>query len=161
MNKPLNFLLALNFMFLFCSSSVVFGGEMQDGFDAYNRKDFTAAVEIFLHSSEQGDPLAQLLLGLMYDEGKGVKQDYIEAVKWYRLSAEQGNASAQSNLGLMYAEGQGVLQDYLLAHMWFYFASSNGSENGLEGLKMVEKKMSPAQIEKAQKMAKTWKPTKK
>jgi TPR repeat protein len=161
MNKSLNFLLTFIFLFLFSCSSVVFGGEMQDGFDAYNRKDFKEAVRFFRYSSEQGDALAQVLLGLMYDEGKGVTQDYIEAVKWYRHSAELGNASAQSNLGLMYAEGQGVLQDYLLAHMWFNFASSNGSINGLEGLKMIEKKLSSSQIEKAQEMARNWKPTKK
>ena len=97
----------------------------------------------------------------MYDEGKGVKKDYIEAVKWYRLSAELGNASAQSNLGLMYAEGQGVLKDYILAYMWFDLAFSNGSKNGLEGLKMVENKMSTSQIEKAQEMVRNWKPNKK
>jgi TPR repeat protein len=30
-------------------------------------------------------------LGLMYYNGKGVRQDYAEAVKWYLLAAEQGN----------------------------------------------------------------------
>ena len=62
--------------------------------------------------------MAQLLLGLIYDEGKGTTQDYAEAVKWYRRSAELENASAQNNLGFMYTQGQGVLKDYVLAHMW-------------------------------------------
>ena len=38
---------------------------------------------------------AQLNLGLMYAQGKGVPQDYKEAIKYFRLSAEQGNADAQ------------------------------------------------------------------
>ena len=33
--KPLTFLLALTFMFLFSGSSVVFGDDFQDGLDAY------------------------------------------------------------------------------------------------------------------------------
>ena len=115
---------------------------------------------MFFHlSAEQGDALAQLLLGLMYDEGKGAAQDYVEAVKWYRRSAELGNASAQNNLGFMYAQGQGVLKDYVIAHMWFNLSFSNGSKNGLEGREMIEEKMSPPQIEKAQEMARNRKPT--
>ena len=60
--------------------------------------------------------MAQLLLGLIYDDGKGTAQDYAEVVKWYRRSAELENASAQNNLGFMYTQGQGVLKDYVLAH---------------------------------------------
>ena len=122
--KPLTFLLALTFLFLLGSSSVVFGDEIQDGFDAYKKKDYKEAVMFFHLSAEQGDALAQLLLGLMYDEGKGAAQDYVEAVKWYRRSAELGNASAQNNLGFMYAQGQGVLKDYVIAHMWFNLSFS-------------------------------------
>ena len=37
--KSLTFLLALTFLFLFSGSSVVFGGDLQDGVDAYEIKD--------------------------------------------------------------------------------------------------------------------------
>ena len=154
------FLLSLTLLFFSCSSSSVFGDEIQDGFEAYKRGDFKEAVRFFHLSATQGDALALLLLGLMFDEGKGVAQDYIKAVKYYSLSAEMGNAAAQNNLGLMYAQGQGVKKDYVLAHMWFNLSFSNGSDNGLDGRKMVEQKMSRTQIEKAQEMAKNWKPAK-
>jgi uncharacterized protein len=98
---------------------------------------------------------------LMYANGQGVPQDYKEAVRWYRLSAEQGNALAQYNLGNQYAKGTGVLQDYALAHMWFNLAGSNGYKNGMKNRGIVEKRMTPQQIEKAQDMARNWKPTKK
>ncbi len=62
---------------------------------------------------------AQLNLGTMYDNGRGVAQDYGDAVKWYRRAAEQGNALAQFNLGVMYANGQGVAQDYAEAVKWY------------------------------------------
>ena len=96
----------------------------------------------------------------MYEKGQGVPQDYQEAVKWYRLSAEQGFAEAQYNLGVMYYNGQGVPQDYVSAHMWFNFSSANGDKDAIKNRKLVETKMTKQQIEKAQEMARNWKPKK-
>ena len=55
-----------------------------------------------LQLAEQGNADAQYNLGVMYDNGQGVRQDYAEAARWYRKAAEQGNAKAQYNLGSMY-----------------------------------------------------------
>ena len=60
----------------------------------------------------------------------------------------------------MYYIGGGVPQDYVLAHMWFNIAGSNGFEYGIEKRNMVEEKMSPSQIKKAQELARNWKPNK-
>jgi len=95
----------------------------------------------------------------MYRNGQGVPQDYKEAVKWYRLSAEQGFAQAQYNLGVMYVTGKGVQQDYVLAHMWFNLSSSQGMTTAIKVKNIVKKKMTPRQIEKAQELARNWKPT--
>ena len=195
--KPLTFLLSLTFLFLFSGSSVVFGGDLEDGVYAYERKDYKAAYKLWLPLAEQGDAGAQYLLGYMYDLGQGVLQDYKEAVKWYRLAAEQGLAQAQgtlggmyalgqgveqsyketvkwyrlaaeqglaqaqSNLGEMYYRGKGVPQDYVLAHMWFNLAGSSGYKDGVKNRNILEKKMTPTQIEEAQRLARNWKPTKK
>jgi TPR repeat protein len=156
--KPLTLILSLTFLFLFSGS--VYGGDLQDGLDAYNRKDYKEAVRLFRLSAEQGDAGAQTMLGSMYQQGEGVPQDYKEAVKWYRLSAEQGHALAQHNLGFMYVKGTGVLQDYVSAHMWFNLAGSNGNKNSVHNRDIIEKRMSPTQIEKAQEMARNWKPKK-
>ena len=85
--KPLTFLLALTFMFLFSGSSVVFGDDLQDGLLAYGTKDYKKAYKLILPLAEQGNVIAQTTLGQMYSNGEGVLQDYKEAVKWYRLSA--------------------------------------------------------------------------
>ena len=89
------------------------------------------------------------------------RQDYKEAIKWFRLSAEQGHAKAQNNLGSMYEKGQGVLQDYSLAHMWWNICGSSGDKDCVKNRNIVEKKMSKQQIEKAQRLARNWKPTSK
>ena len=155
--KPLTFLLALTFLFLFSGS--VFGDDLQDGLDAHTRGDYKTAYKLLAPLAEQGNAKAQFRLGVMYEHSLGVPQDYKTAVKWSRLAAEQGNAIAQYFLGHSYADGQGVLQDYALAHMWFNLCGASGDDEDCVGNRnRVEKKMTPSQIEKAQEMARNWKP---
>ena len=73
----------------------------QRGMAAYERGDYVAALKEFRPLAEQGNADAQLMLGRMYHESKGVSQDYIEVVKWYRKAADQEQASAQYRLGWM------------------------------------------------------------
>ena len=74
-------------------------------------------------------------------------------MKWYKLAAEQGNASAQSNLGVLYAMGRGVIQDNVYAYMWGNLAASNGNEGGGKLRDIIGKVMTPADISKAQDLA--------
>ena len=75
MKTKLTFLLSLTFLFLFSGSSVVFGGDLQEGLDAHDRKDYKEAYRLILFSAERGDAEAQYNLALMYFVGKGVPQD--------------------------------------------------------------------------------------
>ncbi len=82
-----------------------------------------------------------------------------------RKAAEQGHDKAQSNLGLMYQNGRGVPQDYAKAHMWLNLATSKlppGEERdtAVKNRDIVAKRMTPAQISEAQKLAREWKPKK-
>ena len=101
-NKPLIFLLALTFLFLLSGSSVVFADDLQDGLDAYERKDYETAHKLLLPLAEQGSAEAHYSLGLLYDEGLEGAPDYKEVVKWYRLAAEQKHEAAQFALETMY-----------------------------------------------------------
>jgi TPR repeat protein len=121
-------------------------------------KEDTAAAVPFRAEAEQGDVSAQLMLGIMYDEGRHVPQDYAEAVKWFRKAADQGDKGAQSLLGAMYELGHGVQQDYVHAHMWYNLAAAQGSALAADSRERVEKAMTPAQVAEAQKLAREWKP---
>jgi hypothetical protein len=77
-------------------------------------------------SAEQGNASAQLNLGYMYANGRGVPENDVEAVKWYRLAAEQGLAIAQFNLGNMYRTGEGVPEDGVEAVKWLRLAAEQG-----------------------------------
>jgi TPR repeat protein len=159
--------LAFGLLTLLVSTSLAvtaYSGEWEDAVAAYSRGDYTTAYRLFKPMAQQGMPEAQFILGLMYDNGRGVPQDYAMAVKWYRKAAEQGIAKAQFNLGVSYEDGQGVPQNYILAYMLFDLASSalarEGRERAIKNRNSVASKMTLEQIAEAQLLAREWKPKK-
>jgi uncharacterized protein len=54
----------------------------------------TEAAKWLREAAEQGNDLAQYVLGDLYSRGRGVTQDYAEAAEWYRKAAEQVEARA-------------------------------------------------------------------
>ena len=106
--------------------------QFQQGFEATTRGDYQTAFKLWLPLAEQGQKNAQYNLGVMYDNGQGVKQDYFEAMKWYRKAAEQGNAKAQFIMGGLYWFGKGVQVNKSLAKEWLGKACDNGDQQGCE-----------------------------
>jgi hypothetical protein len=116
-------------------------------------QDDKEAVRWYRLAAEQGDTKAQFNLGNMYAQGRGVAQDDKEAVRWYRLAAEQGDAEAQGNLGFMYVNGNGVMQNYVDGYAWWVVSATNGNETSRDNMERAQGKMSPAIIEKGEKLA--------
>jgi TPR repeat protein len=52
-------------------------------------RDSSEAVHWYRRAAEQGDPIAQYVLGVMYQTGDGVPQDYVQAYAWLDLAARQ------------------------------------------------------------------------
>ena len=113
--------------------------------------------------------LAAIILGLSFaapmaagpleDADAAVKRrDYATAVRLNRPLAEQGNANAQYNLGTFYDNGLGVLQDKVRAYMWFSLSAVQGREGAAAFRDLIARRMTPAQIAEAQKLAREWKP---
>lgn len=75
----------------------------------------------------RGDKYAQLMLGVMYEEGnEGMPQDFKQALVWYQKAANQGFPKAQYNLALLYEDGRGMPQDYRKAGIWYQKAAAAG-----------------------------------
>ncbi|MGA7308048.1 MAG: hypothetical protein WBX05_03755 [Pseudolabrys sp.] len=113
--------------------------------------------------------LAAIILGLSFaapmaagpleDADAAVKRrDYATAVRLNRPLAEQGNANAQYNLGTFYDNGLGVPQDKVRAYMWFSLSAAQGREGAAAFRDLIARRMTPAQIAEAQKLAREWKP---
>lgn len=99
------------------------GGE----YVAYDRANYTSALQVWLPKAEEGDAAAQLYVGQIYEKGLGRAPDYQAAAAWYKKAADQGNAQAQINLGHLYEQGLGVPKDVAMAAQWY------GKATGLSG----------------------------
>jgi len=96
------------------------------GGDGPTQQDYASVVASFRDDAYQGDARAQVILGVMYANGQGVRQDYVLAHMWFTRGAARGDASAQLNLGDMYANGLGVRTDYTEAIRWYRLAADQG-----------------------------------
>lgn len=133
--------------FILASSYADTDAEFQS---AYNQGDYKTALKLLKPFAEQGAPLAQYNLGMLYDQGHGVTQDVKQTIKWYKLAAQKGYVHSQLRLGGMYALGQGTKLNYIQAYIWFSIAELNGNEEARVNREILEKEMTPEQLSKAQ-----------
>ncbi len=154
-------------LFLGAVLIVLLGAQAQPGFEdgllAYHRGDHQVAMEIWRPLAEQGDAPAQYSLGLLYYRGEGVLTDPKQAAKWYRKAADQGDPDAQLNLGLMYAQGEGLKRNYTTAYKWFslaffHYPAGEYRDNAFRNRENVAAAMTAAEIEKAERLVRHWKP---
>ncbi len=69
------------------------------GKQAYDKKAYQLAFKILHPLATKGHAAAQVIIGDMYNIGRGVQQDNSLAIEWYQKSAEQGNLDAIQMLG--------------------------------------------------------------
>jgi uncharacterized protein len=116
-------------------------------------KNFSVARKWYHRAAVEGHAGAQNRLGDMFEKGQGVPSDFTTAIRWYRYAAEQRHGEAQTNLGYMYASGKGVAADNEIAYMWAILADRNGNKFGRKLQRIIQKKMSTSQIERAKNLA--------
>jgi len=114
------------------------------------------ALKWFKLAAEGGNPDAEYVLGLRYELGDGVKQNYALAANWFHRAAEHvpnlgGAGQGRNDLGILYMDGDGVPKDYVQACMWFILAGVEANT------KYVQRKMTSAQMIRAQQLAEDWK----
>ncbi len=80
-------------------------------YGAYQRGYYLTAFNHALPRAKLGDPAAQLLIGVLYEKGLGIKQNRKEAAQWYKFAAENGSKEAQFSYALKLLEGVYVTKD--------------------------------------------------
>jgi len=93
--------------------------DFERGMQAYQRAEYRQAWRLWRPLAENGDKFAQLTLGFMYHDGKGVEKDEAKATDWFQRAADLGLAPAQFNLGNAYRFGRGVEQSDERAVYWW------------------------------------------
>ena len=103
-----------------------FAAAIEDGRDAYHKGDYATALRILRPLADDGNPEAQVFIGMSYEFGDGIGKDTKQAINWYRKAADKGNADAAYNLGTMYEDGEGVAKNIPEAMKWFRMAAAKG-----------------------------------
>ena len=100
--------------------------------------DFAEAAKWFRKAADQGDPMAQGMLGWLYATGRGVDKDLKTAVEWFRKGAAQGNAEALFGMGFSVKEGwlepYHEDKDWKTVVDWYVKAADSGMKHELPEL---------------------------
>lgn len=99
---------------------------LTDALVLYAKLDYAAAHRMLAPLADEGDAVAQEILGFMYARGEGVRRDDAVAFHWFALAAEAGRVEAQYELGRLYRDGKGVAADGKAALFWLRRAADHG-----------------------------------
>jgi len=110
---------------------------LEDGVRSFRQSDYAHALASWRPLADQGNPIAQNDLGILYLDGKGVPQNTSEAVRYLSLSAAAGSSLGQNNLGGLYRDGKGVARDYVRAAQWFSASAAQGNSAGMYNLGLM------------------------
>jgi len=112
--------IAISIAILVFLAGPIRAGALDNARAAYLKGNYDAALSVVTPAAEQGNPVAQNILGDAYDTGHGVRQDHATALEWWKRAADQEYPEAMYNLGRLSLNGaEGVPQDYLTAAEMF------------------------------------------
>ena len=139
--------------------------------EAYKKGDRDNSIPFFMIAAYAGFQHGAHAMGIVYEDGTLVPQNSKLAMKYFICNAETGYFKSQLKLMISYQDGVLVSKNLGEAYFWALIASANVSDlsptdketksyvlimrNGLA------KKISNDVIEKMQKKAQVWKPSKK
>ena len=112
--------------FLILTSGLAHAG-LEEGRRAYMKENWLGALQNLRPLAEEGNDEALLLLGNMYNDGKGVEQNHTVALAHYKQAVAAGNDNAMLAIATMYAQGLGVEKDMETSFTWFQQAANAGN----------------------------------
>jgi len=104
----------------------VAAGPYEDGATAAVAGQFERAAALWLPAARRGDVRAQVALGRLYADGRGVERDLEQAVDWFDKAAGRGDAGGRFHLALMIERGLGTAADAGMAAKLFRQAAEQG-----------------------------------
>ena len=113
--------------------------QLQDGIDAYNKREFAQSFKIFnklvTQSLDKEDRAAALTkLAMLYLQGQGTPRNYAKAASLFHRAALAGNAEAANNLGVLYAQGLALPKDQNQAVLWYIKAANLNNVQAMSNL---------------------------
>ena len=148
-----NFIL---FVFVFFIVSVSFAQENQ-GYEDYKKGKYHQAFKKLKGPAENGDPKAQLYIGMMYHIGTGVAQNEKEAVKWLKLASEQKNTTAMKTLANILFDNQKEEKDVIMAYVWSSLAIEYSDQASTHTKNLITQYLDENQKEEGEKIIRQYK----
>lgn len=100
-------------------------------------RDDRKAFALFMRAANQGNSNAQVYVGTMHAEGRGVPQNHKLGFQWNLRAAEAGNLWAQDNVGWKYRWGLGTPRDDRKARIWFRRSADQGHAPAMRALGLL------------------------
>jgi HEAT repeat protein len=98
---------------------------------------YAGAAQALERGAARDHSPSQVLLGVLYREGRGVRQDNQQALRWFRHASALGDAAGYFNMGWMYEHGLGVEPDKDAARRWYGRAAKRGHGGARERLQQL------------------------
>lgn len=121
---------------------------------------YSEAIKWIRMVAEKGNAECQFILGCYYVNGYGVDKDNATGMMWFRKAAEQGHVSSYFHLGRGCFLGVGLPKDYIEAYKWTNLAAAGGDEQCADIRNELERLLTPAQIDEAQRRSSAFVPRK-
>ena len=97
-------------------------------------EEYDKAIVWARKAAQMNQPLAEYMLGRIYDEGLGVEVDHVEGLKWFEKAANHGDADAQNMVGNIYSDADYVEHDPQKAFKYYQMAAAQGNLWGMYNL---------------------------
>lgn len=98
----------------------------KDAMALIESSDYKFGLPILEKLAARGYTRAQMALGQLYSQGKGVPKIDNKAAEWYRKAAAGGSAEAQYTLGLLVSQGRALRKEPNEEHALFKSAAKKG-----------------------------------
>lgn len=99
--------------------------------------DYLTALIGYQKAADQGDPIGQFDLGLLYEKGKGLPVDMLKAKDLYQKAADQGHVQAMVQLAGLYFNESSSFKDQDLALALYKKAADWGDRDALYQLGLL------------------------
>jgi TPR repeat protein len=101
--------------------------------ERFKRGDHQGAAALVTKAARAGNPIAQLRLGMLYENGDGVPRSYKSAIYWLTQAANAGEPGSQAELAAYYEEGDILPENWDTAARLYQASAVQGWHLGQSG----------------------------
>ncbi|MBE9586835.1 sel1 repeat family protein [Mucilaginibacter sp. JRF] len=149
-------LLTLSLTLIYCAFSFA-QSKFDQGLKAFDAKDYETSFNTLKPYAEQGNCLAQYVIGFSYQYGLSVTRNDSVARHWLQLAAEQKQVNAMGPLAVNLM-GAGEDDSLIKAYLWAMLAAEYlPSQRATSARYVIKSHLKPEQLETGMKLIEDYK----